>query len=642
MPVSLITKRIFTSFSVCSSNSAEITISPLSAIKFTDKGEIVISAELLEQTEKEVNIRFVIKDTGIGLTPEQQSKLFQSFTQADTTTTRKFGGTGLGLAISKKLVELMGGTVGLRSEYGKGSEFFFNIKCGIQEQKSKHLSLFAEDLKGLKVLVVDDNDAAREVIQTYVEDFQFDVTAVDSGREALSILNDTLKDGIKPFDLILLDWKMPEMDGLELASKIKNNSALAKVPQIIMITNYGREEIIDKSAKIGIDAFLIKPVGQSMLLDTIMNTFGKFIKSKPIKSIKKPIINFDFLGKTILLVEDNEINQEVAVGLLEYVNVKVDIANNGKEAVDILKDKGESFYDVVLMDLQMPEMDGYTASTYIRETLGFSQIPIISMSADAMLGVRERCLECGMSDYLTKPIDPPTLFGILQKWMKVNIIDGTEEALEKNIEDTDNSKDLHIQGLDSKTAIARVGGNKKIYMGILKKFCSNTLHAVSEIHSFLEQKDFEAAERCAHTIKGVAGNIAADDVFKIAQEVDSLMKEFINLPCEKTEHLRHKLDELLNDLETSIALLIENIEKSDVFAKDVLDDNIEHKEVSQEDFKELTSKLRAFLEDDDSEALDCIEELMKFSDKTELNVIADLIKDYEFEDALEVFDKIQF
>ena len=610
------------------------------AIKFTEKGEIIISAEVLEQSDETVNLRFAIKDTGIGLTDEQQAKLFQSFSQADSTTTRKFGGTGLGLAISKKLVELMGGEVGLNSEYGKGSEFFFNIKCGIQKCETQKISILAEDLKGLRVLIVDDNDAAREVLKTYIKDFHFDVTAVTSGYEALEVLRATIQGKEKAFDLILLDWKMPGMNGLELASIIKNDIELAKVPQIIMVTNYGREEILAKSEQIGIDAFLIKPVGQSMLLDTIMNTFGKYIKSSKPQKLEKNILNVDFSGKYILLVEDNEINQEVAVGLLEDVNIKVDIANNGQEAIDILKDKGQDFYDVVLMDLQMPIMDGYSASTGIREQLQFNDIPIIAMSADAMLGVRERCLESGMSDYLTKPIDPPTLFAVLQKWMKLeerSLSDMPNNANTYKIDE----EDLIIPGLDTKTGIARVGGNRKIYIGILKKFCSSTLNSIAEMRSFIEQKDFETAERSAHTIKGVTGNIAADEVFMIAKNLDEVMKQFLNDSIDD-KSLKQELDELVNKLEISVAELIDNIQKSDAFIDVNSNDNSAIKEISKEDLDSLTSKLQEALEDDDSEALDIIEELMKYSDKPELKEIADAVKDYEFEDALEMFNKLEF
>ena len=604
------------------------------AVKFTEKGEIIISAELLNKGNMEANIRFSVKDTGIGLTEEQQGKLFQSFSQADTTTTRKFGGTGLGLAISKKLVNLMGGEVGLKSEYGKGSNFFFDIKCGIQEINNKKFHLLADDLKGTHVLIVDDNEAAREVLQSYVEDFQFDVTTVDSGEEAIKKLTSAVTENKKPYDLVLMDWKMPGMDGLETAKNIKHNSSLAKIPQIIMVTNYGREEVMAQAENIGIDAFLIKPVGQSMLLDTIMNTFGQFIdtSSKRAKT-NKVQTTANFPGKHILLVEDNEINQEVAVGLLEDVNFKVDIANHGRECVDILKEKGEDFYDTVLMDLQMPEMDGYTAAEFIRKELKYTKLPVIAMSADAMMGVRERCMDAGMSDYLTKPIDPPTLFDILQKWMDVEAVNSAEAVSASR--QVNVAEIPVIEGLDTKGGIDRVGGNIKIYTNILKKFCANHADAAKEIKEAIDKNDFELAERIAHTIKGVAGNIGADKVFKCAVDLDAILKE----AQEKKKISDEKqFTNLVAELTANIETLIVEIKKSAILADDKA--STDKKEFDPAKFAELIAKLADLLDDDDSEAQECLEELMAISDNPQLKEMSEMVGDYEFEEALEILKKL--
>ena len=608
------------------------------AIKFTESGEIVISAELLNKRDDKANIRFTVKDTGIGLTEEQQAKLFKSFSQADETTTRKFGGTGLGLAISKKLVELMGGEVGLRSEYGKGSEFYFDIKCGIQAEDTAKFSLLAQDLKGMRVLIVDDNEAAREVLQSYVEDFHFDVTAVASGGEAVRKMEDILKNGQKPFDLILMDWKMPGMDGLEAAARIKNNRKLAKIPQIIMVTNYGREEVMSKAEDIGIDAFLIKPVGQSMLLDTIMNTFGKFVKSSSAKKgpADKVRITANFAGKHILLVEDNEVNQEVAVGLLEDVDIKVDIADNGKIAVDILKNKGAEFYDAVLMDLQMPEMDGYTAAGVIRNELKFIKLPIIAMSADAMMGVRERCLDAGMSDYLTKPIDPSKLFSILQQWMDVEMI----EVAESDAAVVPEHELPEIEGINAKEGIARVGGNLKVYTNILKKFCANHADSAAEIKEAVLSGDIELAGRIAHTIKGVAGNVGADNVFESSVALDSFLKKAIEKQSWKNdaESFTAEFDKMVADLQSKTERLILAVNKSAIFADpETTDDKTKNADPAK--FAELTAKLAELLEDDDSEAQECLEELMKISDKPEIKEMAEMVSDYEFEEALEILKK---
>jgi len=607
------------------------------ALKFTEKGEIVISAELINRNKNDVTVKFNVHDTGIGLTEEQQQKLFRSFSQADSTTTRKFGGTGLGLAISKRLVELMGGEVGLYSEYGKGSDFFFTVKCGIQSGKETKIGLLSQDIKGLNVLIVDDNEAAREVLQTYVEDFSCSVTAVASGKEALKKMDETLSGELKSFDLILMDWKMPGMSGLEVASEIKNNSKFSKIPQIIMVTNYGREEIMAKAKNIGIDAFLIKPVAQSMLLDTIMNAFGKFVKQHNSEdNFLYEKTQFDFEGRHILLVEDNEINQEVAVGLLEEANLKIDIADNGKIACDVLMKKGENAYSLILMDLQMPEMDGYSASEFIRKNLKYNNIPIVAMSADAMMGVREACLKAGMSDYLTKPINPYELFSILHKWMNVKVFKQVNDNIHSLPHEPANIP--LIEGLDVKSGITRVGGNKKVYLSILKKFCENHAGDAGEIKDFVKAKDYSEAELIAHTVKGVAGNIGAEKVFKNAVEVDKLLKSVIEKDSRADNcTLFITLDSLLAQLDESITSLIQNINNSGIFLNEK---SSSQKAEDPEKEAELIVKLTELLEEDDSEALECIEELMTITNIPELKEIEEMIRDYEFDDALELLKKI--
>jgi len=608
------------------------------AVKFTERGEIVISAELLESQEKSVFIKFKVCDSGIGLTEEQQKKLFQSFSQADSTTTRKFGGTGLGLAISKKLVELMGGEVGLTSEFGKGSEFFFTVKCGLQRDGVEKIGLLAQDIKGIHVLIVDDNEIARDVLQHYVEDFLCDVTAVSSGKEALLKMEETLNGTLKPFDLVLMDWKMPEMSGLEVALNLKNNSKLSKIPQIIMVTNYGREEVMVQAENIGIDGFLIKPVAQSMLLDTIMNTFGKYVKRDPrTKCVSSSIV---FSGEKILLVEDNEINQEVAVGLLNDAGLSIDVADNGRVACDMLKKYGESFYDVVLMDLQMPEMDGYSASEFIREELGYDKIPIVAMSADAMLGVRENCLNAGMNDYLTKPIDPSKLFELLQKWIK-----SESKNLSRDCEMNNSGSLLGLlsgfDDLDAVSGLERVGGDHKVYLSILHKFCDRHSEDSRKIIDAVRKFDYREAEIIAHTLKGVAGNIGAEKVFESAKRIDVLLKDKINdsEACD-VNVFSTQIEILLNRLDLETSDLIEKIIESENISKEQKKDGIVNMS-DPEKARELLEKLYDLLEDDDSEAQDCLDELMTVSDIAELNDISEMIADYEFDGALELLKKIQ-
>lgn len=593
------------------------------AVKFTEVGEIIISAKLNKLDKETANIEFAVTDTGIGLTKDQQSKLFQSFSQADTSTTRKFGGTGLGLAISKKLVNLMGGEVGLDSTPGKGSKFYFNVVMGLHHKEKKHYNLLAEDLLGTRVLIVDDNESAREVLQSYVEDFKFEVSTVSSGEEAISEMKNALKTGDKLYDLVLMDWKMPGMNGIEAARIIKEDAKLAKIPQIIMVTNYGREEVMKQADEVGLDAFLIKPISQSLLFDTIMNVFGKSIMKKLSGTTKTMRAANQFAGlsdKHILLVEDNEINQEVAVGLLEESKIKVDVANNGKEAVEKLEAMGENYYDTLLMDLQMPEMDGYEATEHIRKVLKFKNQLVIAMSADAMVGVKEKCLEIGMNDYLTKPINPKLLFTTLQKWLNP---DGVVESEEIFVEKETPEVTFSIHGIDTAGGIERVGGNLKIYKNILKKFCDNNKDAAKNIKEAIDKHDVELAERIAHTIKGVAGNIGAEDLFKSAVTIDDFLKKG------NTE----KTITLLKGFEREIEKIIKAIKESGIIDED---SNVEKKEVDPAKFAEMIANLAELLEDNDSDAQTLLDELLAISDAEELKQISEMVSDYDFDEALEL------
>ena len=334
------------------------------AVKFTQSGEIVVSIEKEERKEDQVRLKFVVSDTGIGLTAEQAGKLFQSFSQADTSTTRKYGGTGLGLAISKKLVNMMEGEIWVESEYGQGTSFIFTANFGLGKEKAKKRFVISTELRGLKTLVVDDNITSREILKDILESFSFDVALAASGEEGITEVENAA--GEKPFELVVMDWKMPGIDGIEASVRIKNHPTLSKVPAIILVTAYGREEIMQKAEDSGLDGFLIKPVNASLLFDAIMQAFGEEIPetSRLTRRQKEGDALQEIRGARILLVEDNEINQQVAGEILEGAGLIVTIANNGQEAVDAVK---ESDYDAVLMDVQMPVMDGYTATRKIRE-----------------------------------------------------------------------------------------------------------------------------------------------------------------------------------------------------------------------------------------------------------------------------------
>jgi PAS domain S-box-containing protein len=376
------------------------------AVKFTDKGEIIVGAEMVNQVENEVELHFWVHDSGIGMTPEQLGKMFQSFSQADASTTRKYGGTGLGLAISKSLVEAMDGKIWVESDYGKGSTFHFHVKLGLQKEPMARRMFRADELLGVRVLVVDDNASAREILASMAKTFGLEVDAAWDGANALQMLAEAEKKQL-PYDLVLMDWKMPVMDGIETVQKMRGDH-LSKVPAVIMVTAYGREEAVSSAEQRGIALknVLTKPVTPSTLLEAVGEVLGKgeLVETRSAEKADTAAEAMAALkGTRVLLVEDNEMNQELAMELLAQAGMEVVVANNGQESLDILAK--DARFDGVLMDCQMPVMDGYTATRAIRQNPKWQSLPIVAMTANAMAGDREKVIEAGMNDHIAKPLN---------------------------------------------------------------------------------------------------------------------------------------------------------------------------------------------------------------------------------------------
>jgi two-component system sensor histidine kinase/response regulator len=385
------------------------------AVKFTETGEIVVSACVQERTDQDVLLRFAVKDTGIGLTPEQIGRLFQSFQQADTSTTRKFGGTGLGLAIARKLARLMGGEVGVESEIGVGSTFWLTARLGISTLKRREFTP-NPDLRGRRALVVDDNDIARTVITDMLKGMTFSVDDASSGKMAVEEVKKAAMAG-RPFEIIYLDWRMPVMDGIETARQIQS-LGLYPAPSLVMVTAHGREEVLREIESMGIADALVKPVNPSILFDTTINLLGGHLLESRDTEETPLMVSVDLAtiqGARILLVEDNDINQIVASELLQDAGFVVDIADNGQIALDMIEKQD---YDLVLMDMQMPVMDGVEATVALRRMERFQHLPVVAMTANAMTQDRLTCLEAGMNDFLVKPIEPDQVWDVLLKWIK--------------------------------------------------------------------------------------------------------------------------------------------------------------------------------------------------------------------------------
>ncbi|MDR2338688.1 MAG: response regulator [Deltaproteobacteria bacterium] len=386
------------------------------AIKFTEKGRVTLKVTPLQETQEQAILKFSIQDTGIGLTEEQISKLFTAFNQADSSVTRRFGGTGLGLAISKRLVGMMGGDIWCEGKPGEGSTFSFTGIFGVHDSDKRYASQ-QEDFKSLTVIAVDDYQPALIVLAKELETLGLNVLSAESGPQAVSILKDRAEKGM-PVDVAFLDWKMPVMDGIETVERLKGELPPDKIPITIIITAHDRSEVSELAEKVGVKAILEKPPRISSLLNVLNDTL-----SQSPKRLKKPKRKEDMdassvahlKGSRILLAEDNEVNQLVAKRLLKNAGFEVDIANNGKEAFE--KVLGQN-YDLVLMDIQMPEMDGLTSTKAIRALPGYEDLPIVAMTAHAMSGDREMSISAGMNDHITKPIILNDLFAALNKWIK--------------------------------------------------------------------------------------------------------------------------------------------------------------------------------------------------------------------------------
>jgi two-component system sensor histidine kinase/response regulator len=490
------------------------------AVKFTETGEIDVIVRLEEDRGDEVMLRFGVRDTGIGLTEEQRSRLFQSFQQADSSTTRKYGGTGLGLAISKKLAELMDGAVGVDSVPGQGSTFWFTARLG--KGKPRRALVPRPDLRGRRVLVVDDNENARAVLLDMLASMSFQVEAVASGQAAVAAVREAA-DG-RPYDVVFLDWQMPGMDGIEAAKAIRA-LGLADIPHMIMVTAHGREEMLKGAEAAGIEDVLIKPVNPSILFDAAMRVLGAEAEAVAEDSVAAlPSQSLAAIkGARVLLVEDNDFNQQVATELLADMGVTVEIAENGAVAVDKVK---AGSWDLVLMDMQMPVMDGVTATVEIRK-LG-KDLPIVAMTANAMQADRDRCMAAGMNDYLAKPIDPDALEAALLRWVRPAAAPaptiGTVEALASDAQSDDHGIPTDIPGLDVVAGLKRVRGKKPLFLELLGKFVTGQADAVDRIQAALAADDKDSAERIAHTVKGIAGNLGAAGLQQAAAAVEAAIR----------------------------------------------------------------------------------------------------------------------
>jgi len=599
------------------------------AVKFTEEGQVIVRINARERTTTDVLLHFSIEDSGIGMTPEQQSKLFQSFSQADSSTSRKYGGTGLGLTISKKLTELMGGDIWVESEAGVGSKFQFTVRLPLQTEEQQERYEPIELPENLRALVVDDNASARDILVAMLDSLNISVEFGHSGAEAIEMVNAAI--GQNPYDVIFVDWKMPGMNGIDVTRTVQEQFG-ERAPKIFLVTAYGQDEAREQSVNVDLCGILEKPVSAATLLNSILKSQGHAISTRSRKynvNEEASAAKRSLRGAHLLLVEDNEINQELAIELLELEGIQVTVADNGQKALDILKTNS---FDGVLMDCQMPVMDGYETTRAIRKQEQYVALPVIAMTANAMVADKEKVLEAGMNDHIAKPIDVDAMFITLSKWIKYTaseIDQAVPEATLSNEEPQKMEAFDELVGIDTAIGLRITQGNNKLYRRLLNKFKKSQADFVDQFIQAQESEDVTAPTRVAHTLRGVAGNLGAS----VLQEAAGKLEQ----ACQNNQD-ESEINRLLESVKSQLDPVIEGLS--------ILDDNTSSSdkiadaagELQQPD-KEKVEKLKLMLEDYDVNAIQLISELLEAQpsepSRCTLSKIAEALEQYDFELAIE-------
>ncbi|MFZ4479656.1 MAG: response regulator [Rhodoferax sp.] len=505
------------------------------AIKFTERGQVKVTLAVSLRRDDQVELTISVKDTGIGMTDQQRLGLFQAFKQADSSTTRRFGGTGLGLTISRRIIEMMGGLIDVESEADVGSTFTFSVWLRESDQQRRAAQRDGAT-RGLRVLVVDDNPSARQILTEQLSGLGLRADEAEDGQQGLAAVRRADLDD--PYQVVLMDWQMPGMDGIETTRRINHDMALAHQPAVIMVTAYGADEARSAGTSAGARAFLDKPVSQSRLWDTLVGLVRPQAEAPPVFSSASDS-GATLAGVRVLLVEDNEINQQIARELMESMGVQVTLADNGQQALDLLQAAADPLpWAMVLMDLQMPVMDGHQATALLRQNRRFASLPIIALTAHASAEEGLRCLAEGMNAHLTKPIEPAALYRSIAHWSK----QPAEQPW------------LQIEGIDVERGLHHCGGNRTLYKSLLQRFFVSMSGAPEDLRSALASADPGLAERVAHTLKGVAANLGATRCASLSGELEGAIR--LRAPATDTEALLESLNRHLARLISAIGLAL--------------------------------------------------------------------------------------
>ena len=621
------------------------------ALKFTEQGEIRVQVRAEDQTESEVMLRFSVTDTGIGISEAQQAKLFSSFEQADSSITRKYGGTGLGLAISKNLAELMGGEVGVRSQEGKGSTFWFTARVGLARAKSTLLNLSA-DLQNLSALVFDENQEIAQILSRDLANMGLVTQAVPS-REALMTELQAKDQALEGFDFVFVGDRLGRFDGVDISAEIAGCS-MVKAPKVVLMANYGFHYPIDPIK--GPHGVLTKPLNASMVFEEVarLHLGGRVVGPSGSRGLETGSVDGLYFNANVLLVEDNQLNQEVALALLEEIGIQAVVAEDGAKAVDRVS---QETFDLVLMDMQMPVMDGVTATQSIRAS-GVSEVPIIAMTANVMESDVKKCLDAGMNDHIAKPIDPTEMYRTLAKWLPESTrsekrADISAQTLPADRLSPDSSVSVlpnalasnlvqgasdeleavrAIQGVDVDAGLSRVVGNKDLYRSLMGMFIETGLAFREKISAALAGGDPKAAEREAHSIKGASANLGMGQLAEQAGVLEAMLKEAPNDPdtAEVFDRVDKEIQAMVSALQSALGQSLSNQEIGRVTDADAMVENVDRDQSAIEG-------LCALLQEFDASALDYFrahEARITGGDRALGDQLRAQMEGFEFEEAL--------
>lgn len=559
------------------------------AVKFTKQGEIIIRATCSKQDQQENLIHFSVQDTGIGISKDKQNNLFKSFSQADTSTTRRFGGTGLGLAISKRLIQLMGGDIWVESEDNKGSTFHFTVGFQSTENVASQYALNRHTNLS-QVMIVDDNDTAREVLKASVEALGLVCHTCSSGHEAVQYIA-SLKAKSQPYPLMLIDWRMPELDGIDTCKAILEQTQDTTPITIIMVTAYRQEEARKAGEELPIAAYLTKPVTTSSLFDQIIQLCGPQSVSLIGNSNDSNdiVFSYELAGANVLLVEDNEINRELAEELLSRSGIQFTSATNGQEAIDLL---GSDHFDCILMDCQMPVMDGYTATQKIRTMPEYKDIPIIAMTANVMAEDIKYAKTSGMNDHIAKPIHFDTMFNTLRTWIKPNINNTRAGLVSTSPDNTDTAELPDSMHIDAELGLARTL-TKPLYTRLLTRFLETHTSFIDECNAAIKQGDLVLANRLAHTLKGTAATLGMIELATSAGQLENALEEANVNITPILLSVEQDLTIVLNDLRAWHTIYSHAVEKETTASQSM----------NQDELKKNIEKLTTYIDKNVVEAL---------------------------------------